>query len=187
MTIPEPRAAATLAPPPSDAPPVPVALIVARARNGVIGAGNRLPWHIPEELAHFKRTTMGHTMIMGRRTWESIGRPLPGRRTIVLSRSRLTLPPGVEQADSLPAALALHRATSGEQPFVVGGASVYDEARAIADRIVLTEVDLAPPGDAFFDAPDPLDWQPVGRQPGVGRDGTHYEIVEYRRRPPAPR
>lgn len=162
-----------------------ITLLVARARNGVIGVGNRMPWHIPEELAHFRRTTLGHTLVMGRLTWQSIGRALPGRRTIVLSRAPQALPEAVEQAGSLDEAIARHAAGGGEaELFVVGGAQVFRAALARADRILMTEVDLAPDGDATFDLPDPADWVEVGREPVTTRDGTRYAIVDYRRRRP---
>jgi dihydrofolate reductase len=105
----------------------PLALIVAVARDGIIGRDGALPWHLPEDLRHFKRLTRGHAIVMGRRTFESIGRPLPERRNLVVSRTLAAPPPGVELFPSLDAALAAARTTDPE-PFVIGGAALYAEA-----------------------------------------------------------
>lgn len=154
-------------------------LIVARARNGVIGHDNALPWHLPEDLRHFKQTTMGHTVLMGRKTWESIGRVLPGRRMVVISRQQLALPDGVELAGSLEDAIASH--ADEAEVFVMGGAQIYAQAEAQAQRIVMTEVDLEPEGDAFMAAPNPENWQETQRISATSENGTGYSIVEYRR------
>lgn len=134
----------------TDAQPKPVrlALIVAVARNGVIGRGGGLPWHLSEDLKHFKRTTLGHAVIMGRRTHESIGRPLPKRRNIVVTRSGAALE-GCETASSLDEALELARATD-DCPFVIGGASLYEEALPSATEIHMTTIDRDVEGDTFF-------------------------------------
>ena len=116
----------------------PLALIVAVARNGVIGRGGTLPWHLPEDLDHFKRTTHGHAIIMGRKTHESIGRPLPGRRNIIVTTSGKGFD-GCETASSLEEAIALARQTDA-LPFVIGGARLYDEALPLATEIHLTEI-----------------------------------------------
>lgn len=165
-----------------------VTLLIARARNGVIGHGNALPWHIPEELQHFKRTTTGHALIMGRLTWDSIGRPLPGRRSIVVSRNRDWSAPGCERADSVIDAIAMASAGSPEHPgispdevFVVGGAQIYIAALPHADRILMTAVDLEPDGDVHLDAPDPQEWRAVTREARTSSIGIGFEIVDYRR------
>ncbi len=155
-------------------------LLVARALNGAIGHENRLPWHLPEDLAHFKRTTMGKTIVMGRLTWESIGRILPGRQMVVISTGRPALPAGVRLASSLAQAVA-DNATE-EEIFIIGGARVYAGALPIADRIIMTEVELTPPADVFMDKPDPTDWQEVSRAPGVSVNGTRFSIITYERR-----
>ena len=162
--------------PPAPAPmPAPkIVLVVARARNGAIGRDNALPWHLPEDLRHFKATTMGGTLLMGRRTFESIGRPLPGRRTVVLTRDADWSYPGVERAGSLDEALA--RCADLAEVFVVGGAQVYAEALPRADRIVVTEVDAEVDGDAFFPATDPARWRCVSEAPAVSRTGLRYAI-----------
>ncbi len=157
-------------------------IVVAAARRGVIGRDNTLPWRLPEDLKHFKATTLGHTLIMGRNTFESIGRPLPGRRTIVLSRSPGWHADGVLRAASLQDALALAARAPHGEVFVVGGAQVYRDALPLADRVILTEIDLDVDGDAFFPALDPSTWQAVTREEHVSTTGLRFAIVDYRRR-----
>ena len=157
-----------------------ITLIAARARNGVIGRNNALPWHLPEDLKHFRQQTMGHTVLLGRKTWESIGRPLPGRQMVVISRQPLDLPEGVDQARSLDEAIARH--ADEAEVFVMGGAQIYTLARPLAGRVLLTEVDLAPEGDAWMDLPDPAQWQETARESGTSAQGVAYAFVEYRRR-----
>ena len=155
-------------------------MIAARARNGVIGHQNRMPWHLPEDLKHLRQQTMGHVVLLGRKTWESIGRPLPGRRMVVISRQSLTLPEGVEQAASPDEAIARHAAE--DEIMVMGGAQIYEQTWSRADRLLLTEIALDPPGDAWLAAPDPTQWQEVSRQDGTSQDGVVYAFIEYRRR-----
>lgn len=131
-------------------------LIVARAANGIIGRDNGMPWHLPADLAHFKRTTLGRPVIMGRRTWESIGRPLPGRRNIVVTRNAAFPAPGAEIVGSLEAAW---RAVDGsDEVFVIGGGQLYAEALPGADRIYVTEIGETIEGDTRFPDLDPGDW-----------------------------
>jgi len=122
--------------------------IVAVSDNGVIGKDNKLPWHLPADLKHFKALTMGHAMIMGRKTYESIGRPLPGRTSIVLTRSTHHAPEGVTIAGSLDEALAA--CGDGTDAFVIGGESVFREALPRCHRIYLTRVHAEINGDTFF-------------------------------------
>ena len=157
-------------------------VIVARALNGAIGHQNRLPWHLPEDLAHFKRTTMGKTIVMGRLTWESIGRVLPGRQMVVITRGKEPLPAGVRRAASLAQAVADN--ANEDELFVIGGGRVYASALPIADRIIMTEVELSPPADIFFPSPDPTDWQETSRVPATSVNGTRYSIITYARRLP---
>ena len=157
-----------------------ITLIAARARNGVIGRNNALPWHLPEDLKHFRQQTMGHTVLLGRKTWESIGRPLPGRQMVVISRQPLDLPEGVGQARSLDEAIARH--ADEAEVSVMGGAQIYTLAWPLAGRVLLTEVDLAPEGDAWMDLPDPAQWQETARESGTSAQGVAYAFVEYRRR-----
>jgi dihydrofolate reductase len=128
--------------------PAPLAMIVAVARNGVIGRAGDLPWHISEDLKHFKKTTSGHAIIMGRKTHESIGRALPKRRNIVVTRSGATFE-GCETARSLDEAIAIAR-TSDPCPFIIGGASLYLDALPIATELHLTTIDQDVEGDTFF-------------------------------------
>lgn len=158
-------------------------LIVARARNGVIGHNNQLPWHLPEDLRHFRRHTTGHTVLMGRKTWDSIGRVLPERQMVVISRQQPALPDGVVLAASLDEAIRQH--AGEDELFVIGGAQIYAQALPRADRILLTEVDLEPAGDATMPAPDPAHWQEVSREQAVSANGIGYAFVEYRRHPHA--
>jgi dihydrofolate reductase len=152
-----------------------VSLIAAVGRNGVIGADGAMPWHLPEDFAYFKRTTMGHPMVMGRRTFDAIGRVLPGRRSIVITRQPHWAHPGVETAHSLAEALAL--AGPADEVFVVGGGQVYAEAMPFAHRLLVTEVDQEPSGDVHFPPIDPGQWHESGRDP---RDG--FAFVTYDRR-----
>lgn len=138
-------------------------LVAAVGRNGVIGDGSTMPWHLPADLRFFKDTTMGGTMLMGRGTWDSIGRALPGRRTIVLTRREHWQPEGADVARSVPEALAL--AGDGEV-FVVGGGQVYAQTIEHASRLVVTEVDLEPEGPTRFPRIDPGRWHVVDRVPG---------------------
>ncbi len=130
--------------------PAPLALIAAVARNGVIGRDGDLPWHISEDLKHFKKTTDGHAVIMGRKTHESIGRALPNRRNIVVTRSAAILE-GCETAKSLEEAIALAR-TADDCPFVIGGSSLYEAALPLATELHLTTIDEDVEGDTFFPA-----------------------------------
>jgi len=137
-------------------------LIVARARNGVIGKDNAMPWKIAGEQAYFKRVTMGHPIIMGRRTWESIGRPLPGRRSLVVTRNAEYRAEGAEVVAGLDQALAL--CTDADEAFVIGGAELYRLALPRADRLLITEIDHDFDGDTYLAAPDPREWRLVARE-----------------------
>jgi dihydrofolate reductase len=124
-------------------------LIVAVARNGVIGRAGALPWHVPEDLEHFKQTTLGHAIIMGRKTHDSIGRPLPKRRNIVVTRQTGTRFAGCETASSVGEAIALAR-TTDDCPFIIGGASLYEQALPSATELHLTTIDENVEGDTYF-------------------------------------
>ncbi len=127
-----------------------VSLIVAMAAHGVIGREGGLPWHLPADLARFKRLTMGHHLIVGRRTWQSIGRPLPGRKMIVVTRDPAFTAEGAQRADSPEAALELARVAREEETFVAGGAELYRVLLPRADRIYLTEIEAEVEGDVHF-------------------------------------
>ena len=152
-----------------------ISIIAAVASNGVIGLRGAMPWHLPEELAHFKETTMGHPLVMGRRTFESIGRVLPGRRTIVVTRDPAWHHPAVESAHSFADAVSL--AGPADEVFVAGGAEVYAEALPFAHRMVLTEVHAEPEGDTWFPAWAPADWREEAREAHDGWSRVVYERV----------
>jgi dihydrofolate reductase len=152
-----------------------VTLIAAVGRNGVIGAVNDMPWHLPEDFAFFKRTTMGHPMVMGRKTFDSIGRVLPGRRTIVVTRQGDWSHPDVETAHSLVDALDL--AGPADEVFVCGGGQIYAEAMPFAHRLLITEVEQSPEGDVRFPEIDISDWREVSRQPRDGFSWVAYERI----------
>jgi dihydrofolate reductase len=141
-----------------------ISLIVARSRNHVIGKDNQMPWKISADLQFFKKVTMGHPVIMGRKTWESIGRPLPGRRNIVVSRNTDLQLIGAEVVNSLDGALA----TLSEFPrvFVIGGEQLFTQAFPKANRLFITEIDIdVDGGDTFFEVPNPSEWKEVERTP----------------------
>jgi dihydrofolate reductase len=159
-----------------------LSIIVARARNGVIGKDNAMPWRIHGEQAYFKRVTMGHPIIMGRKTWESIGRPLPGRRSIVVTRNRSYAAAGAEVADSLDAALEL--CADASEAYVIGGAELITLALPTAQRLLLTEIDHDFDGDTFMAAPDAAAWREVSREHHAPTPERPFAVdyVEYLRR-----
>lgn len=138
---------------------VQLALIAALARNRVIGRDDRLPWHLPADLRFFKQTTMGKPLVMGRRTWESIGRPLPGRRMIVLSRDPGYRASGCTVAHALGEALEMVSVVP--EVMVIGGASLYEQTLPLAERLYLTQVEAEVAGDAWFPSWNPREWQLV--------------------------
>jgi dihydrofolate reductase len=159
-------------------------LIYARAANGVIGANNTLPWHLPEDLVHFKRHTLGCPVIMGRKTWDSLPpkfRPLPGRLNLVVTRQAGWQAQGARAAASLEEAL-LHCGDAGDA-WVIGGAQIYAQALPLAARVVVTEIDLQVQGDAF--APElGNDWRESSRESHVSANGLAYSFVNYQRTVP---
>ena len=132
-----------------------ITLVAAMARNRAIGLDGDMPWHLPRELKHFKQVTMGHAVVMGRKTHESIGRALPGRQNIVISRSRSSFFEGTEAAHSLQSAVAM---AHGDEVMIIGGGQIYAEAMPIADRMILTLVDCEPGADTFFPPWDETEW-----------------------------
>lgn len=125
-------------------------IIVARSRNGVIGKENKLLWHISEDLKRFKSLTLGHPIIMGRKTYESIGRPLPERQNIIITRNKEFLAPDCVVVGSLEEALEIASEKDKEEIFIIGGAEIYKQAFPLTDRLYITEVNLEVEGDAFF-------------------------------------
>ena len=138
-----------------------VSIIAALADNGVIGRDGALPWHLPDDLRRFKALTMGHPILMGRRTFESIGRPLPGRRNLVLTRGARTFPHGIESVPSV--AMAMTRCAAAAQLCVIGGAEVYAQALPLATRLELTRVHVRPQGDVRFPEFDATQWRELER------------------------
>jgi len=141
-----------------------VSLIVAVSSNGVIGRGGDLPWYLPADLKHFKRTTMGHHLIIGRRTWEEVGKPLPGRTMVVVTRSRRLAPEGAQVVRSVEQALEL--AAADDEPFIGGGSQIYTIAlaRDLVDRIYLTRIRAEVEGDTFFPDVDLDEWEQVSEE-----------------------
>ena len=146
-----------------------ISMIVARSRNHVIGRDNQMPWKISADLQFFKRVTMGHPVIMGRKTWESIGRPLTGRRNIVVSRNASYQATGGELVGSLDE--ALKSLSEFPRVFVIGGEQLFTQAFPKADRLYITEIDIdIEGGDTFFEVPNESDWKEVERTPGSEGD-----------------
>jgi len=156
-----------------------VCLIAAVSSNGVIGAGGKLPWRLPGDLRFFKAQTMGCPVIMGRRTWESIGRPLPGRLNIVVSRSTGLQVAGASVAASLDEALAL--CAGVPTVFVIGGGDLYRAALPRAERIILTEIRQAFDGDVRFPDFDRTQWREARREPQRSESGIEFDFVWYER------
>lgn len=157
-------------------------IIAAVARNRVIGRDNGLPWRLRADLKHFRAVTLGHALLMGRKTWESLGRPLPGRRNLVISRNLGFHAEGAEAFPSAEAAIAT--VAGGEKLFVIGGADVYRQLIPCADRLLLTEVWADVPGDAHFPPIDSMEFIEVRREPHeADEENEHdFDFVEYCRR-----
>ena len=156
-----------------------ISMIVARSRNHVIGRDNQMPWKISADLQFFKKVTMGHPVIMGRKTWESIGRPLPGRRNIVVSRNTELQLTGAEVVNSLDAALT----TLSEFPrvFVIGGEQLFTQAFPKADRLYITEIDIdIDGGDTFFRVPNQSEWKEVEHTP-ASEGGINFNFITLER------
>lgn len=163
-----------------------LSLIAALASNRAIGKDNELLWHLPEDMRHFRETTRGKPVIMGRKTWESLPesfRPLPGRHNIVVSRDPAYQASGATLAGSLADALRQAEAKStAEEVFVIGGATLYRQALPLANRLYLTEIEQDFDGDVFFPDVQPQDWDEISRQPSQGTSGPQFSFVVYQRR-----
>jgi len=155
----------------------PLSMIVAVGKDGAIGRAGKVPWRIPEDLRHFKATTLGHAIIMGRKTWDEVGKPLPGRRNLVVSRNASLVLEGAEVFQSLPAAIEAARATDPE-PFVIGGSVLYAAALPLATRIYLTEVDRVVPADTFFPPFDRSEWRETSRRKAETEEGVEFVTLE---------
>jgi dihydrofolate reductase len=161
-----------------------ITLIAAAGANGVIGAGNALPWRLPAEMAYFKAQTIGKTVLMGRKTFESFGsRPLKDRDNVILSRTMKEAPEGCRLFRTVEEAVA---ALAGEEIMVIGGAEIYALTLPVADRILLTEIARSYEGDAYFPEFDKRDWVLVSRTPGVRdeKNDVDYDYCVYERRHP---
>lgn len=162
---------------------VSVAFILARADNGVIGRAGGLPWHLSGDLKFFKAQTLGKPVVMGRKTWQSIGRPLPGRPNLVVTRDSTFRPQGAEVFATVAAALQraqdLARESAAGEVMVIGGGEIYRQTLPLASRIYLTEVHASPEGDTLFPVLDPAEWREVRRDPRVsaGAGQPDYSIV----------
>ncbi len=157
-----------------------ISIIAAVAKNGAIGADNKLPWNIPEDLRNFKRLTLGHPVIMGRKTFDSIGKPLPGRHNIVVSRNAALQIDGCEIADSLDAAIRTAESQNPDEIFIIGGAQIYAQAMKFARRLYLTEIDKDIKGDAFFPPFSGTEWVEKERRRGDDpADKTRFDFVVY--------
>lgn len=158
-----------------------ISLIAALAQNRVIGVNNTLPWRLPEDLQRFKTLTMGHPIVMGRKTFESIGRPLPGRTTVIISRSAYSTPADCRVVHSIAEAVAVCK----DEPeiFFVGGAQLYEQLLPRAERLYLTEIQAEFAGDAWFPPFDPADWMTFSReQRHDDTSGLSYDFVIYQRK-----
>jgi dihydrofolate reductase len=157
-----------------------ITLIAAMARNRAIGLSGRMPWHLPAELQHFKRVTMGKPIVMGRKTWESLGRPLPGRQNIIVTRQAGYRADGVDVANALEQAIDLAR---GPEVMLIGGGELYRQALSLATRMVLTLVDCAPAADTWFPEWSPEEWRQVDSEAFEAdeKNPLAYEIVEWLR------
>ena len=166
-----------------------LSMIVAVAENGVIGRNNSLPWYLPNDLKYFKKTTMGKPVIMGRKTYESIGKPLPGRTNIVITRQADYQPEGVKVVNSVEAARELAESVclidGQDEAMIMGGAEIYALALPHTDRLYLTEVHADVEGDAFFPEYDKASWQEVAREDfaAEGPNPYNYSFVVYEAKP----
>jgi dihydrofolate reductase len=156
---------------------LPLTLVAAVARNGVMGRAGQLPWDLPEDRAHFRRTTLGHAVIMGRRTWDERGTPLEGRRNIVVSRTGAVSGSGREVVATLEEALAAARTTDPE-PMVIGGAEIFRLALPLATRMILTEVDFEAEGDTVFPPFERAQWRVTERRAGDRAAYVTYQRAE---------
>ena len=163
---------------------LPIAIVIAVADNGVIGRGNELPWDLPDDLQHFKRTTMGRPIIMGRKTFESIGRPLPGRLNIILTRDGAWHAPGVSVATSMKHAIDIAEGQAlidgADSVMVIGGEEVYRQALPFTSRVFLTRVHGNVHGDAFFDLEQIASWRELSRREvSAGKRNSHeFSVIE---------
>jgi len=156
-----------------------LSIIVAMSSNRVIGVNNTLPWYISEDLKHFKSLTIGHTIIMGRKTYESIGRPLPNRRNIVISRNTEASYEGAEVVHSIEDAFSICK--NDNEVFVIGGSNIYEQALSLVDYIYITEIKKSFSGDAFFPEINKQMWIESSRENHITNDGLEFSFVKYQK------
>lgn len=161
-----------------------LSIIVAMDKNNVIGKDNDMPWHLPNDLKHFKETTLGHTMIMGRKTFDSIGRVLPGRKTVVLTRSEQKFPEEVDVIHSIEEILTLVKENENDEIFVIGGGELFKVMLAYADKLYVTVIDEAFDGDVYFPKIDLEVWEEVSKEKGLKDEKNTYDyyFIEYNRK-----
>ncbi|PPC97886.1 MAG: diacylglycerol kinase [Methylotenera sp.] len=157
-----------------------LSIIVAVAHDGVIGVNNTLPWHLPEDLKRFRALTMGHHIIMGRKTYDSLGRLLPGRTTVIVTRNENYKVEGALVAHSLEAAIAL--CENDEEVFLIGGAELYQAGLKLAHKLYITEIELDVAGDAFFPKLVSTEWQETEREAHTSEKGLKFSYVTYLRK-----
>lgn len=153
---------------------------MALAKNNVIGLNNTLPWHLPEDLKHFRALTTGHHIIMGRKTYESLGRLLPDRTTVIVTRNKDYQVDGALIAHSLDAAVALCK--NDDEVFVIGGAELYQVGIKLANKLYITELELEVAGDAYFPAYDVAEWQESSREAHTSAQGLLFSYITYLRK-----
>lgn len=158
-----------------------LALIVATANNGVIGVNNTLPWHLPEDLKRFRALTTGHHIIMGRKTYESLGCLLPNRTSVIVTKNPEYQVTGALIASSLYAAIKMCQ--GDDSPFIIGGATLYQSALGLVDTLHITKIDLNVDGDAYFPEIDLQVWQLISQEPHVSADGLSYQYLTYTKKP----
>jgi dihydrofolate reductase len=160
-----------------------IALVLAVSENGMIGKDNALPWRLPADLRYFRKVTASYPLIMGRKTFDSVGRPLPGRRNIVISRQSNLQVPGCDVVHSLSEAIELAQSSGAAQVSIVGGAEIFRQALPLAHRIYLTRIHANFPGDAFFAIPNPRDWKETSREdhPADAENPFPYSFIIYER------
>jgi dihydrofolate reductase len=157
-----------------------LSIIVAMSSNRVIGVNNSLPWHLSEDLKHFKTLTTGHTIIMGRKTYESIGKPLPNRRNIVISRNLNAFYGGVEVVHSLEDAFST--SSNDKEVFIIGGSNIYEQSLHLVEHLYITEIKKAFEGDAFFPEIDKSLWTESARETHTSSDGLEFSFVSLQKK-----
>lgn len=157
-----------------------LSIIVAIAKNNVIGIDNTLPWHLPEDLKRFRVLTMGHHIIMGRKTYESLGRLLPGRITVIVTRNQEYKVEGALVAHSLEAAISLCK--NDDEIFLIGGAELYQDGLRLSDKLYITELELQVNGDAHFPQYPAEEWEPISRETHTSEQGINFSYVTYQRK-----